>query len=174
MHLTVVSCNLKPASRSHRLSEALVRAITAEGATCEHLDLATVVLPLCDGGPCYNDPEVKRVTALLAASDGIALCTPIYNYDASAATKNLVELTGSAWEDKVAGFLCMAGGKFSYMSILGLANSLMLDFRTIVVPRFVYATGDDFTGGEITNPEITRRIAQLGSAMVRLCRATRA
>ena len=39
----------------------------------------------------------------------IVLATPVYNYHVSAATKNLIELTGSAWEDKLVGFLCAAG-----------------------------------------------------------------
>ena len=70
----------------------------------------------------------------------ILLATPIYNYDVSAAAKNMVELTGSAWRDKTVGFICAAGGTSSYMSVMGLANSLMLDFRCIILPRFVYAT----------------------------------
>jgi NAD(P)H-dependent FMN reductase len=67
----------------------------------------------------------------------VIIATGIYNYDANAAVKNLVELTGDAWENKVVGFLCAAGGMSSYMSIMSLANSLMLDFRSIIVPRFV-------------------------------------
>ena len=39
------------------------------------------------------------------------------------------------------------------MSILGLANGLMLDFRCLIVPRFVYATGDDFANDR--QPDMT-------------------
>ena len=74
------------------------------------------------------------------------IATPIYNYNVSSSAKNLVELTGKAWTDKVVGFLCAAGGRGSYMGCMGLANSLMLDFRSLILPRFVYATGDPFAG----------------------------
>ncbi len=56
----------------------------------------------------------------------------------------MIELAGSAWEDKIVGFLCAAGGMSSYMSVMAYANSLMLDFRCVIIPRFVYATGDIF------------------------------
>ena len=62
------------------------------------------------------------------------------------------------------------------MAILGLANSLMLDFRCLIVPRFVYATGDDFVndrqpGMQIASDEIKDRIEQLATALVILARA---
>ena len=96
------------------------------------------------------------------------LSVPIYNYDANAAAKNLIELTGKSWEDKVVGFLCAAGGHSSYMSIMSLANSLMLDFRCIVLPRFVYATGESFEGENLTDPEIEKRIQELTSQLIKI------
>jgi FMN reductase len=89
----------------------------------------------------------------------------------NAAAKNVVELVGSALENKIVGFLCAAGGHGSYMSVMSLANSLMLDFRCLIVPRFVYATGKDFTGDEITSPKVSERINQLCEATMRLATA---
>lgn len=48
----------------------------------------------------------------------VLLAVPIYNYDGNAAAKDLIELTGGTWEDKIAGFACAAGGASSYMSIM--------------------------------------------------------
>jgi NAD(P)H-dependent FMN reductase len=104
---------------------------------------------------------VATLTARVKAARVIIVATPIYNYDANAATKNLIELTGKAWEDKTVGFLCAAGGGSSYMSIIGLANSLMLDFRCLVIPRFVYAKGNDFTAEKRPGTELAERIRQL-------------
>ena len=59
------------------------------------------------------------------------------------------------------GFLCAAGGKGSYMSIMSLANSLMLDFRCIVLPRFVYVTGESFEGDRLADPKIDQNIQEL-------------
>ncbi|MES1168133.1 MAG: NAD(P)H-dependent oxidoreductase, partial [Oleiharenicola lentus] len=94
--------------------------------------------------------------------------TPIYNYDGNAALKNLIELTGRAWENKVVGFLCAAGGVASYMSIMPLANSLMLDFRCVVVPRFVYATDAAFADGRLVDADQLRRVAELARVSARM------
>lgn len=98
---------------------------------------------------------------MIRAARVIILATPVYNFDANAAAKNLLELTGKCWENKVVGFLCAAGGKSSYMSVMSLANSLMLDFRCVIIPRFVYATGEDFAEDDRLVPEIQERINQL-------------
>ena len=95
----------------------------------------------------------------------------MYNYDASAATKNLIELTGQAWTNKVIGFLCAAGGSGSYMSIMGLANSLMLDFRCLVIPRFVYATKEAFAEGRVSDSQVDDRIQELAETLTRLSKA---
>lgn len=65
------------------------------------------------------------------------------------------------FQDKTVGFICAAGGSASYMSVMSLATSLMLDFRCWIVPRFVYALKHDVAEGRVTNPEITGRIRLL-------------
>ncbi|MEI9897446.1 MAG: NAD(P)H-dependent oxidoreductase [Chthoniobacter sp.] len=159
----VISASLRPASVSRLMGLFLAQELGGE-----HLDLREFPLPLCDGGAAYGDPNVAILRTRVAAARVILLAVPIYNYDANAAVKNLIELTGGAWEDKIVGFACAAGGMSSYMSVIGLANSLMLDFRCIVLPRFVYATGDDFDNGQITSAEIKKRLTQLADSARRL------
>ncbi|RXK56591.1 NADPH-dependent oxidoreductase [Oleiharenicola lentus] len=166
--ILILSTSLNPDSKSRLLAHEAARVLAAEGVAAEVLDLREHPLPLCDGGSAYADPEVGRVQARLAAADALIVATPIYNYDGSAALKNLIELTGSAWENKPVAFLCAAGGKSSYMSVMALANSLMLDFRCLIVPRFVYAEAEDFADDRVSNPEQVRRVEQLTRATVRL------
>src|SRR5207244_6324551 len=92
--------------------------------------------------------------------DGIRMASPDYNYACAAASKNMIELTGSAWEDKIVGFLCAAGGHASYMSVMSYANSLMLDFRCVIIPRFAFATSDAFHGEHVTDKKIPQRIGR--------------
>ena len=75
-----------------------------------------------------------------------------------------MELTGPAWQDKPVGFLCAAGGQASCMSPIGFANSLMFDFRCVIVPRFVYCTKADFEAAGEPGPELARRVEQLAAA----------
>jgi FMN reductase len=58
------------------------------------------------------------------------------------------------------------------MAVMGLANSLMLDFRSVIVPRFVYATGDAFSAEHgLEDAQIRGRLEELGAQVVRVGRA---
>jgi len=140
---------------------------------CEWLDISKLALPLCDADACYNNLAARKLTAAVEKADGIIVATPVYNYDVAAAAKNMVELTGSAWEDKVVGFLCAAGGMGSYMSVMSFANSLMLDFRCLIIPRFVYATGDSFDGDKLTDSKVAKRLEQVVAELVRVTKGVR-
>ena len=169
----VVSCSLNPASRSHALAVAAGEALGALGAPHELLDLREWDLPICDGKACYEHPSIGPVTKKVDTAAAILIASPVYNYDLNAAVKNFVELTGQAWGEKPVGFLCAAGGHRSYMSPIGLANSLMFDFRCHIVPRFVYATKEDFTAADQPSADLGGRIRQLARAAVDLAAALR-
>ena len=59
------------------------------------------------------------------------------------------------------------------MSPIGLANSLMFDFRCHIVPRYVYATKEDFGAAHEPGPKLAGRIRQLVLATVDLAAALR-
>lgn len=171
MNLLIISASLNPGSKSRLLADAASTALSARGIDHEDLDLRDLPLPLCDGGAAYGDPHVAKAAKILGAADGIIVASPIYNYDVNAAFKNLVELTGKAvWADKTVAFLNAAGGASSYMSVMQMANSLMLDFRCVIVPRFVYAMPEDFADDEIANPQIIERVAACALATAELTR----
>lgn len=169
--ILILSTSLNAESNSRILANEARVILSEEGHSVDFVDLRDVALPLCDGGPAYSHPEVARLSEHIKGADAIIVATPIYNYDASAALKNAVELTGKAWENKVVGFLCAAGGQGSYMSIMSLASSLMLDFRTVIVPRFVYATGSAFGDDRISDKEVAARVADLAHTTLRFGRA---
>jgi len=153
MRYAVLSSSHHPQSRSRRLARLAHACLSARGANATFIDLAARTLPLCDGSGCYGDPEVQRLRQDLDNIDGFIIATPIYNYGANAVLKNAIELTGRGiWLERVVGFACAAGGSGSYMSIMPIVNSLMLDFRTVVVPRFVYAREEDFVDQDPAAP----------------------
>ena len=167
----VVSASLNPASRSRALAAAAAARLRELGRTVELLDLRETPLPLCDGAAAYGDPNAVRAGELVRTARCVLLAAPVYNYDVNAAAKNLVELTGNAWAGKTVGLLLSAGGRAGYMSAMGLANSLMLDFRCHIVPRFVYATEDAVADGRIVDGEVARRVDELADEAVRVADA---
>src|SRR5438874_4787164 len=169
----VLSTSGNPDSNSRRMAQIAFDWLKKAKLNCEWLDISKLDLPLCDADACYNHPTAQSLTAAVEKADGIIIATPVYNYDVAAAAKNMVELTGSAWEDKVVGFLCAAGGMSSYMSIMAFANSLMLDFRSVIIPRFVYATGRAFEGDDLKDKEVGERIEELADDLIRFTKALR-
>jgi NAD(P)H-dependent FMN reductase len=164
----IVSASLKSNSRSRVMAAYVAECFHAESINPAVIDLKKTVLPLCDGEVAYGHPEIGPISEIIAGARSILVATPIYNFDVNAALKNLIELTGEAWENKLVGFLCAAGGSSSYMSIMTVANSLMLDFRCLIIPRFVYATGQDFTDDSLSSQEIKDRIRELVSLSIRI------
>ncbi|MBX9695518.1 MAG: NAD(P)H-dependent oxidoreductase [Cyanobacteria bacterium] len=164
----IISSSLNKDSRSRALAREAERSFSSRSQRSVFLDLTELELPLCDGDSAYSHPNVAGVTALVENASAVIVALPVYNYAAGAAIKNFVELTGRAWNDKVVAFLCAAGGKSSYMSVMGLANSLMLDFRCLIVPRFVYADSSSFAGSTLVDEKMNVRIDQLVTEVIRI------
>ena len=171
MRQLIISCSLSPESHSAILAQCLSDEITGLGDEMQLIDLRTLELPFCDGGVCYTHPNVQSLQAAIRAASAITIATPIYNFETGGGTRNVIALGGDAFTGKIIGFLCAAGGDNSYMAVMSLANSLMLDFRCIVVPRFVYASGAAFTDGRLSEPKIEGRVTELARELHRIASA---
>ncbi len=171
MQRLVISSSLDPDSRSRLMARHAVAALEELGQPVDWLDLQETPLPMCDGSTVYGTSEVIQVADRVRTAQGIILAAPVYNFDVNAAAKNLIELTGRAWQDQVVGFLLAAGGQSSYMSIMSLANSLMLDFRCLILPKFVYATGQSFKGDQLTDSMTVSRITELAESLANVADA---
>ena len=169
----VISTSGNPDSNSRRMGRAAYTHMQKKKVDCDWIDIREMDLPLCDADKCYEMPGSKKLSATIEHADGILIAAPVYNYDVAAATKNMIELTGSAWQDKIVGFLCAAGGHGSYMSVMAYANSLMLDFRCVIIPRFAFATSHAFDGEHIKDENIKERIKGVADELVRFTKALR-
>jgi FMN reductase len=169
----VISTSGNSESNSRIMGRVAFERLQKQKVDCEWIDISALDLPLCDADKCYLNPAAQKLKKDIQAADGMIVSAPVYNYDVSAAAKNVIELTGDAWEDKVVGFLCAAGGMSSYMSVMAYANSLMLDFRTVIIPRFVYATSRAFDGDKLIDEEVEKRVEQVADELIRFTKALR-
>jgi FMN reductase len=167
MSYLVISTSLREGSRSKIMAKALSDKIS----DVDFFDLQSNPLPMCDGDKCYDLPEVIDFREKVKNAKGIIMAIPIYNFNVSSGAKNVIELGGKMLYDKVFGFICAAGGKSSYMSVMSFANSLMIDYRCFIIPKFVYALKSDFDGDEITSSDIKERISELGKDLIRISEA---
>ncbi|MFO7775352.1 MAG: NADPH-dependent FMN reductase [Candidatus Hydrogenedentota bacterium] len=174
MAFVVISCSLNPNSRSRSLARMAAEGIRAHSEETVFIDLREHPLPFCDGTPESFTPRVSELAERIANADAVLLGLPVYNYGVNAAAKNLLELTGAAWEDRIVGFLCAAGGRSSYMAPMSFANSLMLDYHCFILPRMVHAAADQLDEtGRIVDPEIENRLDALVNSALKYGHATR-
>ena len=164
MHL-IISCSLNKNSKSKIMAKY---ASDLYGEKVKLIDLQDYDLPFCDGDTCYKNDSVKELRQIVEEAQSAIIASPIYMYDLNAVAKNFIELTGSAWTNKVVGFICAAGGKGSYMSVTSFMNSLMLDYRCIIIPRFVYTDASGFDVDNNIKESIKDRIKELVNQSVSL------
>jgi len=169
MSILVISTSLKPSSRSRVLAHEAHRRAREHGEA-QLIDLREHPLPLCDGAT-FGHAAVDHLAGRIRSASAVLIAAPVYNFDLSAAAKNLIEHTGKAWEDQVVGFLLAAGGQRSYMAAQSFAGSLALDFRSLVVPRFVYAVREEVAPDRIISEDIVRRVDELVGTTAKLARA---
>ena len=167
MHL-IISCSKNRESKSRMMAKYAYNLYCKDA---KFINLQNIELPFCDGDTCYDDPIVEELKGYIENARSILLASPIYNYDLNAVAKNIIELTGNSWTDKLVGFISAAGGKGSYMSPMSFINSLMLDFRCIIIPRFVYADKTCFNNGKKINDNTKVRIEELVDSSILLSRA---
>lgn len=163
----VINTSLR-VSRTAILAKAIQQSLSEQGVAVEALDLFPDSMPFCDGAACYSDPRTTALTEKVNAAQIIVVASPVYNYTLNAAAKNFLELTGAAWTKKVVGIVCNAGSSMSYMSPMNFAQSLMLDQRCRVAPRYVYATIEQIQNGVIVDSDIQDRIDTLAKDLVEL------
>lgn len=169
MKYLIISSSLNKDSKSHAMAEFANAEFSKRNYEAELIDLLDYPLPFCDGGDSRHDENAGLLADKIRNSEAIVIATPVYNYDVNAALKNLVELTGDAWQDKLVAFMCAAGSRASYMSVMPFANSLMLDFKCVIIPRFVFATGKDFEASTTLKSDIQVRIVQLVKRVIDFC-----
>ena len=161
----IVATSLNGKSRSQRLAHIAQRKLIARGVDSTLLDLRANPLPFAGSSAGWSDPNVAKLKETTTASTHILFAVPVYNYDVNSVAKNFIELMGEdAMGGKTVGFLCSAGGAGSYMALMPFANSLMLDFRCWIAPRFLYVS-KDFEGEELPG-ELDVRLDELLLALL--------
>lgn len=159
LRFTVISCSRDPHSRSRALAKQARQRLEAAGHAVTLLDLRERPLPGFDNDQAYDDANFAAYHQAIRSADGVLLAVPVYNWGVGGAAKNLVELTGStdaargldsAWFDQLVTFLVAGGLPHSYMAHTNFAASLTLDFKCVLNPYHVYATGRDWTGDDLS------------------------
>lgn len=160
VRVLVLGTSLNDDSKSWVLAKTAYEMLRAREIDAELVTLCGMNIPFAGSGNPDALPDVQHLKEAFKRATHILLALPIYNGDVSAATRNLLNI-GCGFHDKTVGFLVAAGGQRAFLAVMSLGNALMYDFTCWIVPRYVYATGGDFDGQKVSNPEIAQRIERL-------------
>ena len=160
MSILVISTSLSSDSRSRALAYFAYKYAKSSGYKAEFVDLRDYPLPMCDGDMSFSDENAATLADKISGASAIVLAGAVYTYSLGASTKNLIDMTGAAWKTKPVGLIVTGGGRSSYMSATSLANSLMLDHRCPIVPRYVYGDSKGFEEENIAE-DLQRRLEEL-------------
>ncbi len=164
--ITIIATSLNADSKSQVLARMFQDELIQAGVQVEFFDLREMEVPFAGTVEGWSSPpDVVALQKSVEVASHVVFAVPIYCYDVNSAAKNIIELIGRSFTKKVIGFICAAGGSGSYMSVMGMANHLMLDFRCVIVPRFLYVEGGDWNEDGTLKEEITDRLTQLKSDM---------
>lgn len=162
-----IGTSLNPESHSQLLAQEAFKYMKTRGEDVELLDLRKIEkLPFCHGLTEVRPPFVMELMEKVKSAHGVLIATPVYDYSMTGGTKNFVEITREGWEDKIVGIVAAAGGVRSYLAPVAIMNSLMLDFRCVIVPSFVHAPGDIFTKEKTIDGDILKRVQEVAQKVI--------
>ena len=177
MQILVLSSSLDRNSRSRELAHVCRRVLEHLRTETVFIDLTQLDVPNFDNDTIYQTQAYRQLHEVTRQSDGIVLCSPVYNWGVSSELKKYVEYVGStpaddslegALFDKVVTFVNSGGLPHSYTAFRETATSLMLDFKCIVNPYHVYAHNRHWSEGEL-DAEMMMRIEKSMFVMTELC-----
>lgn len=165
--ILVISTSLNPGSISRVVAEEIYKSIKPKTDVVEFVDMQAYNIPHCNGigNDAYEDPTVKVLHDMIANAKAVILAATIYNYNVGSPVKNLIELTGtahkalgdgSAWRNKLVGFVFGAGTPASMLAGLPLLNSMLVDFKCILHPNFIHMTAGDLENNQPTQKLLER------------------
>ena len=170
LHLLGISGSRSTRSKSRVAVQAALDF--AAGANCDiYTDLISLDetwLEFCDGrDPSQYREATREVIERIVSADALIVASPIYRGSYTGALKNLFDLIPrDALDGKVVGLIATAGSPHDFLAIEQELKPLMGYFRTVVVPRAVFAHNAHFQGGLLVDEAIAERLRHLADTVV--------
>ncbi len=177
MQILVLSSSLDKNSRSRKLAKLCTQTLENLGVATTYVDLADLDIPNFDNDTIYQTDIYKNLHKITEESDGIVMCSPVYNWGLSAELKKYIEYVGStpqdgslrgALFDKVITFVNAGGVAESYTAFREIATALLLDFKCIINPYNVYAHDENWQDEQLIEYRL-ERIDKSMFVMMELC-----
>jgi len=126
------------------------------------LDLRYFDMQFCDGRKLkdYNS-DTQKAFEMINDADGFIVGMPVYCYSVSGPLKNLIDITSSAMEKKVAGILCTTGSPMSFLASSDLAKILAYESNVLSVQPVVCTSYEDFKDGKLKSRKVKEKLKNM-------------
>ena len=166
--VVLIQGSLNKESRTSVLINHMAEEIMHTGLEVNVLDLRNIQMEFCDGRSLKEyHPEVRGAYQAIEQANAFIIGMPVYCYSVSGPLKNFIDITSGAMEKKIAGILCNAGGKQSYMSSADLSNILAYESHVTTIPPIVYSNSEDFDDQTLTSDKVKSKIRELTEHLAR-------
>lgn len=160
--VVLIQGSLNKESRTASLIQNVAEEMKHAGLKAEVLDLRNIQMEFCDGRPLKEyHPEMQQAFQTLDEAEAFIIGMPVYCYSVSGPLKNFIDITSGAMENKVAGIVCTAGGRQSYMASAHLSNILAYESHVTTLQPIIYTHAEDYTDQTLSSDRIKTKIQQL-------------
>ena len=178
MKILALSCSPRKQRNTVTLLEEALKGARQEGAEVELYSVSGKTIQPCDGcgtcretGNCHIQDDMQELYRKMLAADGIIFGTPVYFYNMTAQTKNIIDRTmGMGHPDM--GLANKVGGVVAVAGSFGLASAVKdLYFYIITRPMIPASYVAAYAGpaGDVKKLEKCMKAAHdLGRQMVQL------
>ena len=171
MHkVVIIQGSLNPQSKTAIVvqeAEKILRQF--DGIDCQTLDLRCFEIQFCDGRKLQDySSDTKKAYEIVQESDALIIGMPVYCYSVSGPLKNLIDITSSAMENKVAGILCNTGSSMSYLASADLSKILAYESQVLSVQPVVCSSYEDFKDGKLENQKVHDKLNAMIEVLISL------
>ena len=159
----IIQSSLNPQSKTAVVvgeTEKILNSL--DEVDCQILDLRYFDMQFCDGRKLtdYNS-DTQKAFEMINDADGFIIGMPVYCYSVSGPLKNLIDITSSAMEKKVAGILCNTGSPMSFLASSDLAKILAYESHVFSVQPVVCSSYEDFKDGKLKSRKVKEKLKNM-------------
>ncbi len=166
--VVLIQGSLNKESRTAVLVQHAEEELKRAGLGVSVLDLRNLQMEFCDGRSLKEyHPDMQKAFQAMDNAQAFVIGMPVYCYSVSGPLKNFIDITSGAMEKKIAGILCNAGGKQSYMASADLSNILAYESHVTTMQPIVYSSYEDYDDQTLTSDKVKSKIRELMDHLAR-------
>ena len=132
------------------------------------LELRNLHMDFCDGRSLKEyHPDMQQAYRAIDEAQAFVMGMTVYCYSVSGPLKNFIDIISGAMEKKIAGILCNAGGKGSYMASADLSQILAFESHVTTVQPVVFSSYEDYEGQTLVSEKTNSKIREMVNNLAR-------